>query len=127
MTRWLWGCGLGIVLVVLVLGAHARTGWLRLAAPVAFSRGDPTDDLMGWGPVADQLRAWGFPKTGSLIAAARWDDAAKLAFAMGPATEVTCVGRDPRGFGFTQDPRSTVGKEIVLAVRRRPGPEPLVA
>ena len=126
VTRWLWGCGLGIVLVALVLAAHARTGWLRLVAPVLLSRGDPTDDLMGWGPVADQLRAWGFPKTGALIAAARWDDAAKLALAMGPATEVTCVGQDPRGFGFTRDPRSTVGKEIVLAVRRRPGPEPLV-
>ena len=77
--------------------------------------------------MADQLRASGFPKAGSLIAAARWDDAAKLALAMGPATDVTCVGQDPRGFAFTLDPRSTAGKEIALAVRRRPGPEPLVA
>ena len=127
VTRWLWGCGLGIVLVTLVLAAHARTGWLRQAAPAFLSRGDPTDDLMDWSPVADQLRAWDLPKTGELIAAARWDDAAKLALAMGPATEVACVGQDPRGFGFTRDPRSSVGKEVVLAVRRRPGPEPLVA
>ena len=127
MARWLWGCGLGIVLVALVLGTHARRGWLRSVAPIFLSRGDPTDDLMGWGPVADQLRASGFPKAGSLIAAARWDDAAKLALAMGPATDVTCVGQDPRGFAFTLDPRSTAGKEIALAVRRRPGPEPLVA
>jgi hypothetical protein len=124
---WLWASGLGFVIVTLALGAHVQTGWLRSLAPALFARGDPTRDLLSWSPVVQQLRSWGFPKPGFLVATARWDDAAKLALALGPATEVVCVGQDPRGFAFTRDPSSNLGKDAVLVVRRRPGPEPLVA
>jgi hypothetical protein len=127
VVGWLWGCGLGMGIVAVALATHAHTGWLRELAPGALSRGDPTHDLLDWGPVADQLRLWGYPKEGSVIATARWDDAAKLALVLGPATEVLCVGQDPRGFGITQNDGAVLGREVVLVVRRRSGPEPLVA
>ena len=125
--RWLWGCAVGFLLVVLGLVTQARTGWLRSAAPGGFARGDPTDDLLDWTLVAQQLRAWGFPRQGSLIAAGRWEDAAKMSYAMGPGVEVTCVGDDPRGFAFTRIPVANLGRDIVLVVRRRAGREPLAA
>lgn len=100
VRAWLWASGLGIVVVALALAAHVRTGWLRPLAPELFTRGDPTRDLLSWSPVVEQLRSWGFPRPGVLVATARWDDAAKLALALGPATEVMCVGQDPRGSAF---------------------------
>jgi hypothetical protein len=125
--RWLWASAVMFVLVVVALASHARSGWLRSAAPALFMRGDPTDDLLDWAMVAQQLRAWGFPRPGALIAAARWDDAAKMALAMGPEVAVGCVGEDARGFAAGSKPADILGQDIALIVRRRPGPEPMVA
>ena len=127
VATWLWGCAVGFAAVVVVLAAHARTGWLRTASPALFARGDPTDDLSDWTPVARQIGDWGYPDGDALVASGRWDDAAKLAWAMGPSVDVTCVGEDARGFAFTREPRAALGRNVLLAVRRRSGPEPLVA
>ncbi len=126
-ARWLWASVVLFVLVVGGLALHARTGWLRSAVPALLARGDPTDDLLDWSPVARQLRRWGFPRADALIAAARWDDAAKMALAMGSGVEVACVGEDARGFAIASPPSANLGKDIALVVRRRPGPEPLRA
>jgi len=127
VATWLWGCGAGFAAVVVLLAAHARTGWLRSAAPALFARGDPTDDLSDWTPVARQIGEWGYPDGDVLVASGRWDDAAKLAWAMGPSVDVTCVGEDARGFAFTREPAAPLGRNVLLAVRRRSGPEPLAA
>ena len=46
---------------------------------------------------------------------------------MGPSTEVSCVGEDARGFAFIRSPGANIGKDVLLVVRRRAGPEPLAA
>jgi 4-amino-4-deoxy-L-arabinose transferase-like glycosyltransferase len=122
---WLTACGVAFVLVVVGLVAHVENGWAQSLAPDLLAKGDPTDDLLDWGPVAGQLGVWGFPKPGMLLAGSRWDDAAKLAHAMGPDTPVTSVGEDSRGFDYVGDPASHVGKDVVLVIRRRSGGEPL--
>jgi len=129
---WLTGCVAGFLLVVVGLIAHLRTGWISRVVPGVMSRGDPTDDLLDWGPVAAQLRAWDLPAPGTIVATARWDDAAKLAYAMRPpfgaaTTVVTCVGEDARGFAYLESPEASLGKDVVLLVRRRPGAEPMRA
>jgi len=129
---WLAGCVAGFLLVVSGFLAHLRTGWIARAFPEVVSRGDPTDDLLDWAPVAEQLRAWSLPAPGAILATARWDDAAKLAYAMRPSpgtttTAVTCVGEDARGFAYVRDPEADLGRDIVLVVRRRPGAEPMRA
>ena len=126
-TRWLWTSAVLFVLVVAGIAVHARTGWLRSVAPVLLARGDPTDDLLDWSPVARELRRWGFPRPDALIATARWDDAAKMALAMGSGVDVACVGEDARGFAIASAPAANLGKDIALVVRRRSGPEPLSA
>jgi Dolichyl-phosphate-mannose-protein mannosyltransferase len=125
MRAWLVVCGIGFALVVLGLVAEVRNGWAQALMPRLRAEGDPTDDLLDWAPVARQLRAWGLPKPGMLVAGSRWDDAAKLAFAMGPDTPVTSVGEDSRGFDYVGDPVQHVGKDVVLVVRRRSGGEAL--
>ncbi len=126
VARWLGISCVSFCVVVLGLAAHARTGWLRSAAPRLFSKGDPALDFLDWTPVAQRLRTTGLPRPGVLIAAARWEDAAKMALAMGPAVEVGCVGEDARGFAILTEPASNLGRDVLLVVRRRPGPEPLV-
>lgn len=135
---WLAGCVAGFFLVLAGFLAHLQTGWIARAAPEVLSRGDPTDDLLDWAPVAEQLQAWRLPAPGAVLATARWDDAAKLAYAMGAShgaalpgtrakTGVSCVGEDARGFAYVRDPEADLGGDIVLVVRRRPGAEPMRA
>jgi 4-amino-4-deoxy-L-arabinose transferase-like glycosyltransferase len=122
---WLWACGIGFALVVAGLVGHVQDGWGQMLAPDLLAKGDPTDDLLDWTPVARQLAAWGLPKPGMLLAGSRWDDSAKLAHAMGPDVPVTCVGEDSRGFAYVGNPSVHIGKDVVLVVRRRSGGEPM--
>jgi 4-amino-4-deoxy-L-arabinose transferase-like glycosyltransferase len=124
-SRWLKASIVGFVVALAALGAHARTGWLAGPLPVLREEGDPTADMVDWSPLVPRLRAWGWPRPGLHVAGVRWDDAAKLAYALGPREQVWCVGPDPRGFHFVAGAEKILGEDVLLVVRRRPGPEPL--
>jgi hypothetical protein len=123
--RWLWGSCVGLAAVVAAIGAQLSTGWMGAVVPALVEKGDPTDDLLQWKPVAVQLREWGYPREGVVLAGTIWSDAGKLAYALGSEVPVASVGEDPRGFGLVQSQQSLVGRDVVLVARRRPGPEPL--
>lgn len=118
---WLWASALGLPLVLVLIATEVWSGWIARAAPALVSRGDPTDDLVQWQPVARQLRAWGYPREGVVTAGATWADAAKLAYALGPKVPVTSVGGDARGFEFVRSQRSVIGRDVLLVARRRSG------
>jgi 4-amino-4-deoxy-L-arabinose transferase-like glycosyltransferase len=122
---WLAACAVGFALVVAGFVAHVRNGWAQTLAPDLLATGDPTDDLLDWTPVVQQLGRWDLPDDRRLLAGSRWDDTAKLAYAIGPDAPVTCVGEDARGFDYLEDPAKHLGKDIVLVVRRRSGGEPM--
>jgi 4-amino-4-deoxy-L-arabinose transferase-like glycosyltransferase len=121
MRAWLWASTLGLGLVLLLLVTQVWSGWIARASPGILARGDPTDDLIQWRPVARQLRAWGYPKRGVVTAGATWADAAKLAYALGPRVPVASVGGDPRGFEFVRSQSSVVDHDVLLVARRRSG------
>ncbi len=123
--RWLWASTAGFLLSAVSLVVHVRTGWLSRPFPALHDRRDPTADMVDWTPLVPRLREWGWPRPGLHLATVRWDDAAKLAYALGPATQVRCVGPDPRGFHFAADAQRILGDDVLLVVRRRPGREPL--
>lgn len=125
--RWLAGSAVGLVVVTVALAAHTRSGWIGRVAPGLMGIGDPTIDLVPWDGLAPRLAALGQPEPGVVIAGALWSDTAKIAYALGPKLPVTCIGEDPRGFHYLTDARSLVGRDILLVVRRRPGPEPMTA
>jgi hypothetical protein len=80
---------------------------------------DPTDDVLQWRAVAEQLGRWGYPRPDVAIAGAQWTDAAKLGYALGPGVTVASVGDDPRGFEFVRSQASLVGQDVLLVARRR--------
>jgi len=127
-ARWLWGSVVASVLLLVALAGQDRTGWLGRLAPRLFARGDPTQDLISWDPVAVQLRAWGQPAGGVVVAGSRWGEAGKLAYALGSAVEVTSVGEDPRGFRFVRPQEELIGRDVLLVTDRRArAQEPMVA
>ncbi len=121
VRRWLAGSVAGLGVALLLVVSQVRSGWISQAAPWLLTRGDPTDDLIPWQPVARQIRAWGYPRRGVVVAGAIWADAAKLAYALGPGIPVTSVGGDPRGFEFVRSQASIVGHDVLLVARRRSG------
>jgi 4-amino-4-deoxy-L-arabinose transferase-like glycosyltransferase len=123
---WVWGSVAGSALVLAALVTHVSNGWISRVAPRLLARGDPTDDLLPWRDLEARLRDWGYPQAAVVTAGASWADAAKVAYALGPAVPVTCVGADPRGFQFTTAQSALVGRDVLLIARRRPGPEPMV-
>lgn len=123
--RWLAGSVVGLVVVSVALAAHTANGWIGRVAPGLMGIGDPTLDLVPWDGLAPQLAAFGQP--GVVIAGSLWSDTAKITYALGPKVPVTCLGEDPRGFHYVTDPRSLLGRDVLLVVRRRPGPEPMAA
>ncbi len=125
--RWLAGSAIGLVVVTVALAAHTATGWIGRVAPGLMGIGDPTLDLVPWDGLAPRLAAFRKAEPGVLIAGSLWSDTAKITYALGPKVPVACVGEDPRGFHYVTDQRSLVGRDVLLVVRRRPGPEPMTA
>jgi hypothetical protein len=117
----------GLILVAAVMATQAATGWLGHIAPGVVRMRDPTVDLAPWDGLVPRLKLLGQPEPGVVIAGTIWSDSAKLAYTLGPDVRVVCIGGDPRGFNDLTDQRSLLGRDILLVVRRRPGPETMVA
>lgn len=122
--RWLVGSLAGFVLVTGVLYSQTATNWIGRAAPRLLGVGDPTLDLVAWDDLAPRLESFGPQASGLVVAGSLWSDAAKISYALGPRVPVVCIGEDPRGFRYLTDPQALVGRDVLLVVRRRPGPEP---
>jgi hypothetical protein len=127
--RWLWASAAGILFVFGLLVGQLRDGVVDRVAPDLLTRGDPTDDLLQWRePVVASLSGWGYPRAGVTIAGSDWADAAKLAYALGPAVRVVSVGDDVRGFEAVSSQRSLVGQDILLLASRSAHKiEPMIA
>ena len=124
---WAWGSVAGLALIVAVAVVQVRLSIIDRIAPHALLRGDPTDDLVPWRPVAEQLARWGYPRSGATIAGATWADTAKLSYALGPRVAATSVGPDPRGFDYVLPQATLVGQDILIVARRGRGREPMVS
>ncbi len=104
-ARWprlLWRGAAGTAaLLVLALGIAAsdlRWNWLPLHDPAK----DPALQALDWDGLPTALAARGLlDRPGIAIAAAGWQDAGKLGYAMGAARTVLCLSADAREFGVT--------------------------
>ncbi|MBX5453502.1 MAG: glycosyltransferase family 39 protein [Acidobacteriia bacterium] len=106
---------LGLSLGVWALGLAAALSDLRWNWLEKFTHGkDPVVEVLDWTPLRDELASRGLLAKPGVFAALRWQDAGKLAYALGSDVPVVCLGNDPREFGLIQNLAALRGRDIVL-------------
>ncbi len=115
-VRRLWvRAWLGLSLGVWVLGLLAAVSDLRWNWLEKFTHGsDPMLEILDWTPLRTELAERGLLARPGVFAALRWQDAGKLAYALGPGVPVVCLGNDPREFGLVQNLAALRGRDLVL-------------
>ena len=113
--RWAAGTALFLALLLAALASDARWNWLGRLHPGA----DPLIEAVDWDSVRSELAGRGLlAPDGPVIAALRWQDAGKLAYALGPGERVVCLGADPRQFGADQALDTLAGRTLLIVAPR---------
>jgi hypothetical protein len=104
-----------IGLIAILVAAQADSAFLTRAIARTPGGADPTLEMLSWSPLRDApaLRA---RKDGAFIVAVKWNEAGKIAQALGRDTPTLVFSNDPRGFAFLDDPARFIGKDAVIIV-----------
>jgi Dolichyl-phosphate-mannose-protein mannosyltransferase len=104
-----------IGLIAILVAAQADSAFLTRAIARAPGGADPTLEMLSWSPLRDApaLRA---AKDGAFIVATKWNEAGKIAQALGRDAPTLVFSNDPRGFAFLDDPARFIGKDAVIIV-----------
>lgn len=110
------------LLILLILGSHTATGWMKNVIPQAFVKGDPTWEALDWRSLptglAKQELLDSFQKsTGNFIVASHWIDAGKIGYALGNDYAVLCLDDSPHHFAFRFQPSAFAGRDALLIGR----------
>ncbi|MCX7323741.1 MAG: glycosyltransferase family 39 protein [Hyphomicrobiales bacterium] len=116
--RWARTSAIGSVLVLLLVGSQAATGWLGRIIP-GVSRNDPTIEVFGWDQIGPQLQAAGLLDGGRFIVADSWQNAGRIDVALAGRMIVMPGTLDPRHYAFLVDQPRLLGRDAVLIVRVR--------
>jgi hypothetical protein len=120
--RWrrTWLIASAVLLVVLGTAAafDADTGVLGADLPKLFKRGDPTAESIAWtGVRAELARRDELGPPAPVIVAAQWNEAGKLAGALGDVARVEVFSPDPREFGLHPGNAGAVGQDVLIIGR----------
>ena len=119
--RWLVGSVAAFGVVLALAWSQAATGWMARVTPAAARRGGPTRETLDWTEARPRLAALGVGRPGGpFVAAVKWMDAGKVAYALGPHVPVVCLCGSPHQFGYLTDQRTLLGRDAVL-VDQTPG------
>ncbi|MCX7339156.1 MAG: glycosyltransferase family 39 protein [Hyphomicrobiales bacterium] len=116
--RWAQVSAIGSMLVLLLIGSQAATGWLGQIIP-GVARNDPTIEVFGWDQLDPQLQAAGLLDGGRFIVADSWQNAGRIDVALAGRVIVIPGTRDPRHYAFLVDQSRLLGRDAVLIVRVR--------
>ena len=116
--RWARISAIGSVLVLLLVGSQAATGWLGRIIPGVL-RNDPTIEVFGWDQIGPQLQAAGLLDGGRFIVADSWQNAGRIDVALAGRMIVMPGTLDPRHYAFLVDQPRLLGRDAVLIVRVR--------
>jgi 4-amino-4-deoxy-L-arabinose transferase-like glycosyltransferase len=110
---WAIGTAALLAVVLAVVVSEIRVNWLA-----AFRSGlDPGLQAVDLTPLRPALAARNL--LGQPIAAPAWNDAGKIGYALGPATEILCLNRDAREFGFVSSPAAALGRDVLIIAPRQ--------
>jgi hypothetical protein len=112
--RWMWGSAAAFVLLIAVLASHAATGWMKRVMPQAFTKGDPSADLVDWSALRPALIGRGLLPVDGFVAAPSWIQAGKASIGLEPDTPVLCLCADPHQFYYLHDDRNYLGRNAVI-------------
>lgn len=116
VRRWVIAACSVFGVLVLVAASEVATGWMNLAAPSLFTRGDPSLEAVDWSALKPELAGRGLLDSTVVIAGRNWITCAKIGFAIAPHP-VHCWTDDPKHFQFTA-PGVASGDSNVVVVER---------
>jgi 4-amino-4-deoxy-L-arabinose transferase-like glycosyltransferase len=113
--HWRGSRGLRLLSIFTVAAVPACA--LLFAADVRFNwlpGKDVTLAMVDWTNLRYDLAAQGELVPGTILAAVRWGDAAKIDYAMHGMVPVICLGDDPREYGLSSPATNYLGRDILL-------------
>jgi 4-amino-4-deoxy-L-arabinose transferase-like glycosyltransferase len=112
---WAIGALAFAVLVGTAATVEASTGWLGVAMPKTFKKGDPTIESLDWTAArAALIRRGLLMHGGPVIVALKWNEAGKIDNAVGDVDPVTVFSDDPREYRFRHNPAEYVGRDALI-------------
>ncbi|MDF2569992.1 MAG: dolichyl-phosphate-mannose-protein mannosyltransferase [Sporomusa sp.] len=121
ITRaWLTLSVTAFLLIVLLLGTHTATGWLRQVEPQWFNQGDPSTEALDWRELPIYLEAQGLPVVqADFVVTAHWIDAGKIDYILGGKLPVLCLNSEPHHFAFMHNVSEFRGKSALIIGREK--------
>ena len=121
--RWLSFTTAFVLGGLLFVGSQVQFNWLpAILGPFPLGRA-PDIEAVDWTSLRHALARRGLLNRPNLVVAGlRWNDAGKIDYALRGRLPVTCLGNDPREFGFIAPPSAFVGDDVlIVATRGNPG------
>ncbi|VBB05933.1 dolichyl-phosphate-mannose-protein mannosyltransferase [Lucifera butyrica] len=117
---WLQGSVAIFLVIILLLGSHTATGWMRDLEPDWFRSGDPTVEALDWKQLPDYLARTGLlTAENTFVVAGNWIDAGKIDYILGGKLPVLCLSREPHHFAFLHAQADFKGKRALIIGRKQ--------
>ncbi len=121
VRRWLIFSVVAFLAIIIALGSHTATGWIKTAEPSWFAKGDPSWEALNWSSLPVTLAEKGLldgTQKVDFLVAKHWIDAGKIDYAMGGKLPLLCLNDGPHHFAFMHNPADFRGKNALIMGRR---------
>jgi 4-amino-4-deoxy-L-arabinose transferase-like glycosyltransferase len=107
------------VVIVMIVGSHTATGWLKTLQPTWFAQGDPTVEALDWSDLLLYLDEKGLLHSqAKFVAAPHWIDAGKIDYILGGKIPVLCLSDEPHHFAFMHKTADFKGEDALIIGRQ---------
>jgi hypothetical protein len=120
MARWwLKASVIAFVAIIIILGSHTATGWIKTVQPTWFAQGDPTVEALDWRDLSVYLDEKGLLHSqAKFVVAPHWIDAGKIDYVLGGEIPVLCLSNEPHHFAFMHNPAEFKGADALIIGRK---------
>ncbi|MBP2637504.1 MAG: dolichyl-phosphate-mannose-protein mannosyltransferase [Firmicutes bacterium] len=121
VRRWLTFSAAAFLLIVVILGSHTATGWIKTAEPGWFAKEDPSWEALNWSNLPGTVAEKGLlDKTYNVdfLVARHWIDAGKVDYAFGGKLPLMCLDDEAHHFAFMHNPAAFRGQNALIIGQR---------
>lgn len=113
--RWLYGAAAFLFGAVVVVASEARLSWVERLVPAIAAKGSISRALLDWRGLETALRDRGLlDRRGLFVLMSRWQEAAKVAYALDGTIPVLCISADPRQFNVLNNLPAHDGQDALI-------------